>query len=267
LQERFRLDGKVVLVTGGGRGLGRGMAHALAAAGAQVMLAARTQEQLDATVQEIRDAGGIASSFRADVTDSAQVDAMIDACIAEFGGLDVVFANAGIGGGTDAEFWDYPDWAFDEVVKINLNSAVYTCRAATKAMIERGTGGVLVVTSSVAAYRASRRWAYAVAKGGVLSLMKVLSGLLAPHNIRVNCITPGVVSQRDVRDEREQAEWDQRGSFFPVKRLGEWWEMGPLAVYLASDASAYVTGQDFLIDGGMVNAGIAPMSYRPHHEI
>lgn len=267
MPQEFRLDGKVVLVTGGGRGLGRGMALALADAGASVMIAARTQEQLDRTVQEIRDAGGTAAAFRADVTDSAQVDAMVAACVAEFGGLDICFANAGIGGGTDAEFWEYPDWAFEDVMNVNLKSAFYTCRAAAKSMIERETGGVLVVVSSVAAYRASRRWDYGIAKGGVLAMMNTLSGILAPRGIRVNCITPGVVMQTDPADDRERAERAQRGTFFPVNRVGEWWEMGPLAVYLASDASRYVTGHDFLIDGGMVNAGIAPAAYAPHHEI
>ena len=267
MQEHFRLDGKAVVVTGGGRGLGRGMAHALAAAGAKVMIAARTQQQLDRTVQEIRDAGGIASSFRADVTDSAQVNAMIDACVTQFGGLDVVFANAGLGGGTDAEFWEYPDWAFDEILTNNLKSAFYTCRAASKVMVESGKGGVLVTTSSAGGYRASKRWAYGTAKGGVLSLTKVLSGALAPHNIRVNCISPGVVTQHDATDPLERARRAQQGSFMPINRLGEWWEMGPLAVYLASDASSYVTGQDFAIDGGMLNAGLAPVTYRPPQQI
>lgn len=265
MQEQFRLDGKAIIVTGGGRGLGRGMAHALAAAGARVMIAARTQEQLDRTVQEIRDAGGIASSFSADVTDSAQVNAMVEACVREFGGVDVCFANAGMGGGTDAEFWEYPDWAFDEVLANNLKSAFYTCRAASKVMVESGKGGVLVTTSSAGGYRASKRWAYGTAKGGVLSLTKVLSGALAPHNIRVNCISPGIVAQRDAADEQERAQRVQQGSFMPANRLGEWWEVGPLAVYLASDASSYVTGQDFAIDGGMLNAGLAPVTYRPHH--
>ncbi|MGE3855804.1 MAG: SDR family NAD(P)-dependent oxidoreductase [Dehalococcoidia bacterium] len=267
MQEQFRLDGKSIIVTGGGRGLGRGMAHALAAAGAHVMIAARTQEQLDRTAQEIRDAGGTAVTFAGDMTDSAQVNAMVEACVREFGGLDACFANAGMGGGTDAEFWEYPDWAFDDVLNINLKSNFYTCRAASKVMVEQGRGGVLVLTSSAGGYRASKRWAYATAKGGVLSLTKVMSGLLAGHDIRVNCISPGIVAQRDPADEQEAARRAQQGTFFPANRVGEWWEMGPLAVYLASDASSYVTGQDFAIDGGMMNAGLAPVRYTPHHEI
>jgi NAD(P)-dependent dehydrogenase (short-subunit alcohol dehydrogenase family) len=265
--QTFDLDGKAIVVTGGGRGLGRGMARALAEAGARVMLAARTQEQLDRTVQEIRDRGGVATALRTDVTDSSQVDALIAACIREFGRLDVVFANAGVGGGTDAEFWEYPDWAFEDVLAVNLKSAFYTCRAASRAMIAEGRGGVLVTTSSAGGLRASKRWAYAVAKGGVLSLTKVMAGMLATHGIRVNCIVPGIVQQDDPHTEPERAARARRGAFTPAMRLGEWWEVGPLAVFLASDASSYITGQNFFIDGGMLNGGLAPVSYRPHHEL
>ncbi len=264
--EKFELEGKIIVVTGGGRGLGRGMAHALAGAGAKVMIAARSQDQLDRTVQEIRSTGGVASAFRTDVTDSRQVDALIGACLREFGGLDVVFANAGIGGGTDAEFWNYPDWAFDDVLAVNLKSTFYTCRAASRAMIEQRRGGVLVTTSSAGALRASKRWAYATAKGGVLSLTKALAGMLAVHGIRVNCIVPGIVQQDDPPTAQERAVRARRGAFTPARRMGEWWEMGPLAVLLASDASSCITGEDFTIDGGMLNAGLAPVSYRPHHE-
>lgn len=261
--ESFDLEGRGIVVTGGGRGLGRGMARALAEAGAKVMIASRTQAELDRTVQEIRDTGGVASAFRADVTDSRQVDALVAAALRELGRLDAVFANAGIGGGTDAEFWEYPDWAFDEVLAVNLKSTFYTCRAAAKAMIAAGQGGVLVTTSSAGALRASKRWAYATAKGGVLSLTKAMAGMLAAHKIRVNAIVPGIVQQDDPPTDEERAARARRGAFTPARRMGEWWEMGPLAVFLASDASSYITGESFVIDGGMLNAGLAPVSYRP----
>ncbi len=265
--ERFDLDGRVVIVTGGSRGLGRGMALALSEAGARLVLAARTQEQLDGTVQEIRDAGGSVIGVQTDVTDSAQVDALVDACVHEYGRLDVMFANAGGGGArVDAEFWEYPDDAFETVLATNLKSAFYSCRAASRQMVEQGDGGVLVTTASGTALRGNRNFAYPTAKGGVISLTKSMATMLYGHGIRANCIVPGFVSQQAARDEQEVEFRRQRGQFIPARRLGEWWELGPLAVYLASDASSYVTGAEFIIDGGGLAGGLGPTGYRPAHE-
>ena len=264
--ERFDLDGRAIVVTGGGRGLGRGMAMALAEAGAAVMVASRSEEQLAGVVQEIRDAGGTASYFVFDATDSQQTDALVAACVAEYGKIDGMFANAGIGGGTNAEFWEYPDWAFEEVLAINLKSSFYSCRAASAQMIKQGTGGTLVTTSSGTAMRGNRGFAYPTAKGGVLSLTKSMATMLAGHDIRANCIVPGYVSQRPPADEQERAFREQRGTFMPVQRLGEWWELGPLAIFLASDASSYVTGAHFIIDGGGLAGGLGPVKFRPRYE-
>ena len=264
--ERFDLDGKAIVVTGGGRGLGRGMAHALSEAGARLMIAARTQSQLDATAEEIRSRGGTVATFAADVTDSAQVNALVAACVREYGRIDVMFANAGGGGGSNAEFWEYPDDAFEQVLATNLKSTFYSCRAASKAMVEHGTGGVLVTTASGTALRGNRGFAYPTAKGGVISLTKSMATMLAGHNIRANCIVPGYVSQNDPKDEQEREQRAQRGTFMPVQRLGEWWELGPLAVFLASEASSYITGETYIIDGGGLAGGLGPIKFRPQHE-
>ncbi|MPZ98472.1 MAG: SDR family oxidoreductase [Dehalococcoidia bacterium] len=264
--ETLELDGKAIVVTGGGRGLGRAMALALAEAGARVCVAARTQEQLDETVALIREAGGTATSVRTDVTDSKQVDALVEACVREYGQLDGMFANAGGGAGVDAEFWEYPDEAFEDVLAVNLKSAFYSGRAAAKQMVAHGNGGVIVNTSSGTAMRGNRGFAYPTAKGGVLSLTKSEATMLYGHGIRANVIVPGFVSQRPPKDEAEAAFRQQRGSFVPVRRLGEWWELGPLAVFLASEASRYVTGQEFIIDGGGLAGGVGPTGFAPQHE-
>lgn len=264
--ERFNLQGRSIVVTGGGRGLGRGMAMALAAAGADVMVAARTEEQLLGVVEEIRAAGGTATHFVYDATSEADADALVAACVGEYGRLDVMFANAGGGGGTADDFWEYPTDAFEGVLATNLMSAFYACRAASKQMIEQGSGGVVVPTSSGTALRGNRQFAYPTAKGGVISLAKSMATMLGPHGIRSNCIVPGFVSQRAPADERERAEREQRGHFIPVDRLGEWWELGPLAVFLASDASSYITGQTFIIDGGGLAGGLGPAGFRPVYE-
>lgn len=265
--ERFNLQGRSIVVTGGGRGLGRGMALALAAAGAKVMVAARTEAQLLGVVDEIREAGGTATHFVYDATSEADADALVAAAVGEYGRLDVMFANAGGGGGNvPNEFWDYPTDAFEDVLATNLKSAFYACRAASKQMIEQGDGGIVVPTASGTAMRGNRTFAYPTAKGGVVSLAKSMATMLGPHGIRANCIVPGYVSQRPPADDRERAEREQRGHFIPVDRLGEWWELGPLAVFLASDASSYITGQTFIIDGGGLAGGLGPAGFRPVYE-
>ena len=264
--ERFNLQGRSIVVTGGGRGLGRGMALALAAAGANVMVAARTEEQLLGVVGEIREAGGSASHFVYDATSEDDANALVEACVSEYGRIDVMFANAGGGSGVTADFWEYPADSFEAVLDTNLKSAFYACRAASKQMIEQGDGGVVVPTSSGTALRGNRQFAYPTAKGGVISLAKSMATTLGPHGIRSNCIVPGFVSQRPPADEREAAEREQRGHFIPVDRLGEWWELGPLAVFLASDASSYITGQHFIIDGGGLAGGLGPAGFRPVYE-
>ncbi len=266
--ETLRLDGRAIVVTGSGRGLGKAMAKALAKAGASVVCSARTQEQIDQTVREISEDGGNAIAHRCDVTDSAQVDALVDRCVDAFGKIDVMIANAG-GGGVRGnwEFWEYPDDAFDTVLATNLKSNFYCARAASRHMVHRGEGGVIIHTASGTALRGNRTFAYPTAKGGQISLTKSTATMLAPYNIRVNTIIPGFVAQAPAANEQEQQIRAQRGARIPVRRLGEWWELGPLAVFLASDASSYITGQSFIIDGGGLAGGLGPVEFAPRHEL
>ncbi|MEE8077600.1 MAG: SDR family oxidoreductase [Pseudomonadales bacterium] len=265
--ETLKLDGRVAVVTGAGRGLGRAMAKALSSAGARLVCAARTQTQIDETVSEITASGGEAIAHATDVTDSTQVDALVDRCVDVYGRIDIMVANAGGGGGVQAEFWEYPDAAFDAVLATNLKSNFYSSRAAARHMVSQGDGGSIINVASGTAMRGNRSFAYPTAKGGVLSLSKSAANMLAPHNIRVNTIVPGYVLQSAPPDEHAQQIADQRGSRIPVRRLGEWWELGPLAVYLASDASSYVTGQAFVIDGGGLAGGLGPIGLIPEHEL
>ena len=265
--ETFDLQGKTAIVTGAGRGLGKAMAKSLAQAGAEVVCAARTQEQIDGTVTEIQANGGAAIAVQTDVTSSAQIDALVAACIERYGKLDIMIANAGGGAASDHEFWEFEDEEFEAVLSLNLKSAFYSGRAASKVMVERGEGGVIINVASGTALRGNLGFAYPTAKGGVISLTKSEATILWPHNIRANVIVPGYVSQSPAKDDNEANLRQNRGIFIPVRRLGEWWELGPLAVYLASDASQYVTGEQFIIDGAGLAGGIGPTGYAPRHEL
>lgn len=265
--ERTRLDGKVAIVTGGGRGLGKAMATSLAEAGAEICLAARTVSQLEEAAQEIREiAGKEALIVPTDIADSAQCNALIERTVAHFGRLDIMMNNAGGGGSRrpGPRIWDWSDEDWRDYLDINLNGTFYCSRAAAKVLVEQDQGGVVINVASGTALRSyPQGFAYATAKGGVISFTKSLSGMLIGHGIRVNCIVPGFVSQAPARDEEEQRRRAERGLFIPNRRLGEAWELGPLAVYLCSDASSYMTGEIFIIDGGGLAGGIAPTGYRP----
>jgi len=267
--ETLRLDGKTALVTGAGRGLGKAMAQALAQAGAELACAARTQAQIDETVQEICAAGGRALAVPADVTDSAQVNRLVDTCVGAYGKIDIMVANAGGGGGSRGnwEFWEYPDDAFEAVLATNLKSNFYCNRAAARHMVARGAGGVIINVASGTALRGNRHFAYPTAKGGVISLTKSVATILGPHKIRANTIIPGFVRKGPPANEREAELAKQHGQMIPVRRLGEWWELGPLCVFLASDASRYITGQSFIIDGGGLAGGLGPTGFVPWHAL
>ena len=267
--ERLRLDGKVAVVTGAGRGLGQQMALALAEAGADVVCAARTREQIEATAEAVRALPGKARRAIAvptDVRDSTQCDALIQACLDEFGRIDIMLSNAGIGDarGTNRELWDVSDDDWHDALDVNLSSAFYCGRAASKAMIDRGQGGVIINVASGTALRAyTQNFAYGAAKAGVIALTKTMAVMLVRYGIRVNCIIPGFVAQRPFQGEEIGAIARGIARYVPVQRLGEAWELGPLAVYLASEASSYVTGQGFIIDGGGLAGGVAPIGFAP----
>jgi NAD(P)-dependent dehydrogenase (short-subunit alcohol dehydrogenase family) len=264
--ERFRLDGKVAIVTGAGRGLGRQMALALADAGADIVCAARSLDQIERTAEDVRALGRRAVAQPTDVRASAAVDALIARAASELGRVDIMLSNAGIGDMRSAgkELHDIEDDAWRDTLEVNLSSAFYCARAASKQMLAEGHGGVIINVASGTATRAyTMDIGYGAAKAGVIALTKSLSGMLGKHGIRVNCIIPGYVRQAPARNEREQIFARTQGQYLPAQRLGEAWELGPLAIYLASDASSYVTGQGFVIDGGGLAGGIAPMGFAP----
>lgn len=262
--EQFSLAERVAIVTGAGRGLGRAMALALARAGADVVCAARTREQIEATAAEARALGRRALAVPTDVRRSAEVEALVGRCVEAFGRVDILLANAGGGGpaaGKRPHEAAEADW--QDTLDLNLSSVFYCARAVLPYMLAQG-GGVIITVASGAALRGyTPLWAYGAAKAGVMGLTRALALAYARDNIRVNCIVPGFVAQRPPATPEEEARLAERGRFVPVGRIGRAEELGPLAVFLASDASRYITGECFVIDGGGLAGGVAPLGWTP----
>lgn len=271
--EKLRLDGpprRVAIVTGGSRGLGKSMAISLAEAGADVCIASRTVAQLESAAAEIEAASGRKPLIvPTNVQRSAECDALIARTVEHFGRLDIMLNNAGIGDarGAGSRVWDLSDEDWLDTMEVNLFSTFYCTRSAARQFIAQGGGGVVLNVASGTALRGTpNSFAYASAKAGVISLTKSMAVMLVGENIRVNCIVPGFVAQRPPRSEEEAAALKARGRFNTARRLGEAWELGPLAVYLCSDASSYMTGESIAIDGGGLAGGIAPTGFVPAFE-
>jgi NAD(P)-dependent dehydrogenase (short-subunit alcohol dehydrogenase family) len=248
----FDLTGKVALVTGGNGGIGFGMADALAEAGADICIWGTRKEKTDAAAEKLRRHGRKVRSLLVDVGDEKQVDDAFAETVKAMGHVDNCVANAGVSGrgkGSILEM-DYEEWR--RVTRVNLDGVFFTFRAAARHMVERGKGGSLVAMSSTAAIEgAARSSHYGASKGGVCALVRALAVELARHNITVNAILPGWIETEMTADAVGNPKF--AGSVMPripERRWGVGADFGPLAVYLASDATRYTTGRDFVIDGG-----------------
>ncbi len=251
----FDLTGKVALVTGGNRGIGLGMAEALAAAGADVVIWGRDASANEAALARLADGEGRAIARAVDVADEAVVDAAFAAAVEEMGRIDAVFANAGMGLASPS-FADMSLTTWRRVMAVNLEGAFFTCRAACRHMIERAgagdPGGSIAVTASLAAIEgAARNQAYAATKGAVISMMKAIAVEHARFKVRANAILPGwIATEMTDRAQASEAFTEKVIGRVPARRWGQPTDFGGIAVYLASDASAYHSGDSFLIDGG-----------------
>lgn len=249
----FDLTGKVAIITGGNSGIGLGMAEALAREGANISIWGTNQAKNAAAVQKLQAYGASAIAVECDVGEEAAVEAAFAHTVAQLGRVDACFANAGIyGSSTVKSFADMPTEEWRRVMRVNLDGAFFTLRAAARHMVERGQGGSLAVTSSLAAISGPPRGEhYAATKGGVISLVQALAVEFGRHGIRANAILPGWI---DTPMTDKTLHWDKFAEKVlprvPLRRWGAPEDFGGIAVYLASDASAYHTGDTILIDGG-----------------
>jgi NAD(P)-dependent dehydrogenase (short-subunit alcohol dehydrogenase family) len=248
----FDLTGKVALVTGGNSGIGLGMARALAQAGADVAIWGTNAKKNAAAKSELAAGGRKVVALECDVSDETAVDAAFAETLSMLGRIDGCFANAGVSGRGTASFLEMSSEEWRRVLKVNLDGAFFTFRAAARHMVARGGGGVLVGTASLAAIEgAPRSEHYAATKGGMISMIRALAVEFARHGVRANAILPGWIetdmTANAIGNEKFANNVLPR---IPARRWGTGDDFGGIAVYLMSSASAYHIGDTFLIDGG-----------------
>jgi NAD(P)-dependent dehydrogenase (short-subunit alcohol dehydrogenase family) len=247
--DAFDISGKVAVVTGGNTGLGEAFAKALAEVGAKVALAARTRKRSDAVATEIRALGGEAIAVDLDVKDPDQVERMLGEVTERSGPVDILVNNAGVCYHRPAAEVPREEWL--DTFEVNVHGLWYCAQTVGKQMIERG-GGVIINIGSISAMIVNRpQWqpAYNASKAAVHQLTKSLAAEWAPHNVRVNALAPGYVKTAMAPVDRPEfrQHWIEDA---PMKRFAMPEELGPSLVYLASDASSFMTGSVLVVDGG-----------------
>ena len=245
------ITGRSVIVTGGTKGIGKGIARVMAKAGADVMITGRNQDDAERTVAELASLGsGRAAYFMGDVSSRAACDAMAAAAIESFGGIDIVCANAGIF--PAAHLADMSEADLDLVLDTNVKGTILTVQACLPALIASGRGRVILTSSITGPITGSPGWShYGASKAAQLGFMRTAAIELAPHGITVNAVLPGNIATEGLADLGPEYRRSMEVSI-PQGRLGEVEDIGYAALFFATDEAAYVTGQAIAVDGGQV---------------
>jgi NAD(P)-dependent dehydrogenase (short-subunit alcohol dehydrogenase family) len=256
----MRLAGKVALITGGGSGIGRESSLLFAREGAKVVVTDVNAETAAETVTQVEAADGTAICLAADVSRAEDCERMIQAAEETFGGLHVLFNNAGIMDARDADAVETDEDVWDLTMAINLKGVFLGCKYGIPALRRSGGGSIINTASFVALLGAATpQLAYTASKGGVLSMTRELAVIHARENIRVNAICPGPLQTELLMKVLDtDAKKQRRLVHIPMGRFGQAEEIANAALYLASDESSFVTGTDFVVDGGITAAYVTP---------
>jgi NAD(P)-dependent dehydrogenase (short-subunit alcohol dehydrogenase family) len=246
----FDLSGRIAIVTGGSRGLGAEFAEGLAEAGASVMLCARRDEWLAPGLDSLRARGFPADAMRCDVTNPAEVQVVVDATLKRFGQIDILVNNAGVSWGERPEAMTLAQW--QKVIDVNLTGTFICSQAAGREMLKRQSGRIINI-ASIAGMQGNVNGpyyaGYAASKAGLMGLTRELAASWGRHGIRVNAIAPGFFHSR-MSDSSITLVEESIKKTTPLGRVGRQGELKGVAVFLASDASSYITGQTIVVDGG-----------------
>ena len=259
--QRFNLEGKVVVVTGGGTGLGLAMVRDLARAGASISIAGRRPGPLEDAAREVKDLGVDALAIPTDVSDSNQVERLMSTTLEHFGQIDVLINNAGaVQDNVIKPIWDIGDDEWRRVMDVSLTGAFYCSRAVSRLMADRGKGKIVNMASFYGLRGGREIYMYCCSKGGMLQLTRVLAFNLARYGITANSIAPGYIPTT-IQESGLRGTGPRTADFLPTGKMSRPEDVGPIAVFLSSEASDYMTGEMFIVDGGSLAAGITPTGH------
>ena len=250
MSDLFDLSGKVALITGSSRGIGRAIAERMAQAGAKVVVSSRKLDACEEVVDAIRKAGGEAIAVPCNITHKEDLQRLVDETNQKLGRIDVLVCNAAVNPhyGTSQEI---PDSAFEKVLDCNIRSNHWLCQLVIPAMAERRDGAVIIVSSIGGLKGSATLGTYGLTKAADMALARNLAVEWGPRNVRVNCIAPGII-----RTDFAKALWDNPDVYeraierYPLRRIGEPDEIAGTAIFLAAKAGSFLTGQTIVVDGG-----------------